>query len=235
MTVKIKTYWIVVAVIALLGLTFYLGSINGRRERDRLSENLSEAQNQLIDTVSHYTVKVRGLEVQVWEQTQIILTQKQAMDAGILDKERLEKLHIKTVQSNTIIKGQLKAARDSLKMTKPDTIIVIENDISVPYLRLPFKDNYTDDNLLLDININTNATWGFNIDMPLDLNVTLGRVKVGFMNQDYKALVTTENPYVGIVHVQSLKIEEDPWYRKGWFKGLTYGLVFGTGVWVGGR
>ena len=235
MTVQIKTYAVVLMVIGALVAAFLLGGVKGRRDRDRLSHSLYDANSQLIDTVKHYSVKIRGLETQVWEQTQIILTQKQAMDAGVLDKERLEKLHIKTVQRNTIIKGQLKAARDSLKMTKPDTIIVIENDLPVPYLRLPFKDNYTDDNLLLDININTNATWGFNIDMPLDLNVTLGRVKVGFMNQTYKALVTTENPYVGIVHVQSLKIEEDPWYRKGWFKGLTYGLVFGTGVWVGGR
>ncbi|MFA5638635.1 MAG: hypothetical protein WC961_07140 [Anaerovoracaceae bacterium] len=236
MELRIKSGYVILLIIALLGLSFLLGRVNGRREVESLSNALSEAQNQIKDTVYHYAITVDGLKMQIWEQKQVILSQKDAINAEILDKEKLRKLYIRQVESNTVIKGTLKAVRDSIANIKPEVIIVKDTSgMPHPYLRLPFQESYSDDYLNLSFNINEDASWGFGVDFALDLDITAGWVKTGFLKTEPRVFATTNSPYVNIVNIQGVKIENPVWYDKPWIRGVGYALSFSAGYFLGGR
>ena len=236
MTIKVKLIWVGLLMGIILIGAYFLGGIKPRRERDRAIGALTESQSQLKDTVSSYNMVIKGKEITIAEQKTIILTQKDAIAGHILDKERLKALNIKTVRENVRLKMTINVLKDSLDMNINDTIIIHDHDTMNTYLRLPAYFNYKDEWITMNSNIGEDLMRGFSMSLPVDIDITMGEVKTGFLKREERVVLQTDNPYVDFLHVQSVKIEKEPlFYQKPLFKLFTHLVAFGGGFYLGGR
>lgn len=236
MTIKIRLTYVIIALIAVLTASFWLGGIKPRRETDRLSKTLYELNSQLSDTISTYRITVNGQTQTIAEQKSLILSQQEAIRFHILDKDKLKAINIKQVRENIRLKTRINILKDSLEMIKPEIIYVVDADSdSIPHLRLPHSLSYEDDYMFLGVDIFPND-WYFNMAMDMDIDITVGERKTGLFRTKPYVVTSFDNPYVGKVKVQSLQVKEQPlFYERGWFKALTHGAAFGLGFWLGGR
>ena len=237
MKIEIKVWVIVLVLIGLLTGIYFLGGIKYRRDIDSLSNALSEAQTQLSDTITSYEITLGDKVYTIADQKRIILNQEAAINAHILDKEKLKKLNIAHVQENVKLRAQLLILKDSLDLIRPEIIYVIDADSnSVPHLRLPHELNYDDDWMDIGVMINESLDWGFNIDSPIEADVTIADVKTGWFKKEPRVFISTDNPYFDIINVQSVSIKREPLlYERMWFKITTHALSFFGGYYLGGK
>ena len=208
---KIRLSYVALILIFALGAIYFLGGIKPRKSVDHVSTALILAQ----DTISRYTVKINKLEQTVFETSSITLLQREAIALGLLEQERLRKLNIRGLHTNTSLKGEIKVLKEELEhanVIRHDTII-LDNDTK-PCIEIPAYFSFNDPYLELDITID--RIWSFNLDVKLDLEVTVGQ----------SVIITTPNPYVNINEIQSIYIpEEEKWHHKSWVRGLVVGGV----------
>jgi hypothetical protein len=186
----------------------------------------------LTQKVDYYEAKIGTLQHQVWEKTQVIGTQQQAIEAGILEVNQLKALNLKYATQITKIEGQLQAAKDSILL--PDSIFVTDTIFEGPgegksYVQLPFSTGFSDDYIGLDFGIKENKTAWFDLDAPIKLDITLGNRKSKPI-----AAVSTPSPYVRIMDFNVVNIQEEKWYMKPWIPwagGAAGGLLAGWAVW----
>jgi len=237
MKIEIKFWLVILIIIALLGAFYYAGGIKVRRERDSLSERLNTLQNQLSDTINTYEIELYGERQTIAEQNSVILTQKQAIENHILDKKRLKAINIDIVKENVRLKASLSVMKDSLDMVEPNIIYVIDSTgINTPHLKLPYGLFYEDEWIGLGVSLFQDATWSFEMNTDINLDVTIGERKKGLFRKEPMAVVGFDNPYINDVRVQSLSIEKSPlFFERAWFKAATHGLAFLGGYWLGGR
>jgi len=222
-----KIKYVLIAFLALFIGAIFLGRCTTMEERTRLNDAILA----LRDTVSHHEVTIDGLKHQVFEKDQIILTEREAKKAGLLEINRLKALNIKHVNQITVLQAEIKSGQDNLPI--PDTVFKTITVSTGPakYVSLPFKTNYKDDYINLSTWIEETGTWGFDLYQPLDLNITAGDKKVGFLKTEPTVIVDTPNPYVTInnidyVNVQKRKLK---WWQQSaitivvW-EGIKYGI-----------
>jgi len=237
MKIEIKFWLVILIIIALLGAFYYAGGIKVRRERDRLAEDVYTLQNQLSDTINTYEIELYGERQTIAEQNSIILTQKQAIDNHILDKERLRAINIDIVKENVRLKASLSVMKDSLDMVEPEIIYVLDSlGINIPHLKLPYGLFYEDEWIGLGVSLFQDATWAFKMNTDINLDVTIGERRKGLFRKEPMAIVGFDNPYINDVRVQSLSVEKSPlFFERTWFRITTHGLAFLGGYWFGGR
>jgi len=237
MKIEIKVWVIVLVLIGLLTGIYFLGGIKYRRDIDRLSTALIQAQNQLSDTVESYEITLGDKVFTIADQKRIILNQEAAIKHHILDKEKLKKLNIAHVQENVKLRAQLTILKDSLELIKPEIIYVVDADsVSVPHLRLPHELNYEDSWMDVGVMIEDNLSWGFSIDSPIEADVTIADVKTGWLKKEPRVLISTDNPYFDVINVQSVSIKKEPlFFETTWFRITTHALSFLGGFYLGGR
>jgi len=237
MKIEIKVWVIVLVLIGLLTGIYFLGGMKYRRDIDRLSTALIQAQNQLSDTVESYEITLGDKVFTIADQKRIILNQEAAIKHHILDKEKLKKLNIAHVQENVRLKAQLTILKDSLELIKPEIIYVVDADsVSVPHLRLPHELNYEDSWMDVGVMIEDNLSWGFSIDSPIEADVTIADVKTGWFKKEPRVLISTDNPYFDVINVQSVSIKKEPlFFETTWFRITTHALSFLGGFYLGGR
>lgn len=237
MKLTIRLIPAVIILFSLIGGLFILQGIKHRNERDRLSTALISAQEQLIDSVQTYQILVNGQREILAEQRTLIMSQKDAIAAGVLQIERLRAANIKQVKENTLLKTQITVLKDSLEMDSTQIIYVVDSSgVNYPCLKLPNGMFYKDEWLGLGVTVFEDAQWSFNLNMGLDVNVTTGYKKTGLFGREPVASVTSPNPYLDIIHVQSVSIKNEPmFWDKTWFKVLSHSAAFAGGFYLGGR
>jgi hypothetical protein len=164
----------------------------------------------------------------VTEKEQEIVTQKELIKQGEIDKKELKALNLKTVTELTKLKGEIQILKDSISHNGNVVIVTPCDSIGKPkpMIELPFT--------FKEINKDYSFTGGFdikgkmniNLSVPLDLDIIAGIDKE---TKKYKAVVTSTNPVIKIITVSSFKLDEK--------KPLKWGVGFigGYGINISGN
>jgi len=225
MKIKLPICTVLMIVLGLLGTFYAIGRYSVHQKYDRAISTLESALN---DTISHYQITLRGLEQQVYEKQQLILTEREAKELALVEKERYRKLHLRDIQTVTSLEGQISMLIDSLNHTPSVVYITVKDSVSKPFLSLPFKFWKKNQYLNLDGAIDTTANVSLALKVPVSLDLTIG---VKRKNQQSTSIVTTANPHLDITGINSVKIvREEHFWEKGWFHAVVGVAVGGTVV-----
>ncbi len=227
---KIKNY-LIIALIVIIGgaLCYLMGRHSTKNERDQSIDNLIAAR----DSVEQMTITINGLNNFVALKNAMILDQKEAIKAGILEKERLKALNLKEVVTNASLQATIKILRDSLQL-KPGTIIITVKDtsgIAHDYVRIPFTLlDISEKYLTLNAGMNVNRTAYFGLSVPVSGTMTIGYRKDGFLKTKPVGVFTSENQYLHVNSMDILIVEEPKkFYQKTWFHLIIGGAIVETG------
>lgn len=215
--IQIKVKYLITAVIAVLNLVFFGGWKLGRVNYESTAEQMIAGQNQIITT---YAYQVGELQKEMWQKDAIITTQRQAIKAGELAKEDLKRLNIKYLSEITKIKSQVSIMLDSIKH---DGIVITqpcpEGD-SLPVIYLPFR--FVEQGKYIDLRgeFDERGIMSLNLNVPVNIDVLLSR---NGKNKGFKTTVTTDNPYVKISDLVTIKtdVKDSP---SRWGIGVTGGV-----------
>jgi hypothetical protein len=217
----------IIAFICVLSIAYISGRCSRQKEVSLNLANLAVAR----DSIHTYQITVDGLEMKVSDKDAIILTQKDAIEAGILENERLKALHIKTVIANAELSGTIRMLRDSLKLP-PEIRFITVKDTNGNFLavRIPYRWQYSDPYINLITGINENKTGFFDLSVPVTGEVTIGYKKAGFLKTTPVGIFTTLNPYMKVNDMSVLIVtDKKKFYQKTWFH-LAAGAAIGIGV-----
>jgi len=203
MSITIKNKYIVFFSAILLIGVFLLGGYFGRRKGDRVNTTLISA---LRDTILTQKVKIHGLEMTSYQISQVVMSQKQALQTGFIERDELRKLHIKTLNELTRMKLQVGVLLDSIKHTgkiihlPPDTVFVSPRNC----LLLPFEFMENNKYLSLTGSFDNDGNMSFDLNVPINLDVY-----TFVERRTHKAVttVTVDNHYVKINEISSVKLD----------------------------
>ena len=203
-----KKTFIYMGVVVVLLLVFYLmGRWSTLEYRQQQRQNLIAAR----DSVHKYEVEINGLKLEVFEQKAIVLSEREAKKAGLLEIEYLKKLHMKEVVTNATLRGTIKVLRDSLDL-QPETVIITVKDtsgVTRNYVRIPFKLlNVEEPFLKLSAGMDTSKLAWFDLSTPVTGEMSIGYKKSGFMKTEPVGIFTTTNKYLTVDQMDILIVEE---------------------------
>lgn len=207
---------IVLVIIIAIGGLFYFQNIRLSKKYDRLLNSTKIALKQAYgDSVSNYKIRVDTLELTVAEQDQMILSKKEALELGLLDRDKYKALYLRKVSENIRLEAEVKRWQEAANKI-PDEKIVYVND-TTPCLQLPYTFSGKDEWSWYRSHVTLPkpyTEYGFNV--PLE--VFIAYKKEGLFKTKPIVTVTTENPYTTIPTITSVKIEKDERiYDKWWF------------------
>lgn len=238
MTVNVKLYRVIIVFLLVLSVVFFVGRCSTHRQIDNALEAAETAQKQLKEAAVTYQVFIDGQKQVIAEQKTVIMTKEQALRSEIISKDKYKKLHLRTVRENVRLLGEIRVLKDSLQSVPGDTVILYDTIMydSDIYLKLPALFSYKDDYVSLTTNINADVSWGFDLKVPLDLNVTLGEKRTGWFGSEPTVFISPENPYITDIRIQTVHIQAKPrFYETLWFKTVSHVASFATGYYLGGR
>lgn len=188
--------------------------------------------SQIRDVMKVYQVELRDRDQVVYEKNQLLGTQKEAIEAGIIERDLLKALNMKKATQVTNLEAQLVVARDSIDLEGSDSIVFVTDTVAGEvknYAELPFSWEYTDPFLSLQTGINLERQGWFQLEAPTGFSIVLG-------GRDGKqvASVTTPSPYITVTDFNVVRLEEEKWYYKPWVPavgGFAGGLAAGWLVW----
>lgn len=218
----------VLAFICVLSAAFFCGRYSTKKERSQHISNLIAAR----DSIKHYIIEVNSLELRVSEKGAIILTQHQAIQAGIIEREYLKKLHIKDLITNTELSGIIER-QDSLLSLPPKTEYITVKDtsgITKNYVRYPFQLlSLHDEYLNLDAGMDANRKAWYDLTVPFSGNIAVAYQKDGFMKAKPVGIFTSSNQYLNVKDMNVLIVKDSQkWYQKTWVHMLAGGLIVET-------
>jgi hypothetical protein len=156
-----------------------------------------------------------------YEKEQEILTLKEALNKGLVDKETLKALNLKYISEVTQLKGKVRILIDSLANSGD---IIFFNDCdsltldTTKVIKLPFTFEKIDKHYQISGGFTNNGTMYETLTVPLTIDIYTAWDRP---SREYRAIVTTENPYVLFNGVRSLKMD------------LQKPKLYGFGVFVG--
>lgn len=207
----------IVAFLALLAGSYFVGRHYANKSNKAVLSNYIALQ----DTVRNYQTKIDGLSVEVFETKRVILSQKDAIKVGLVEKEALKKLNIKTLADLTTLKMQISIVRDSVKHN--GQVVYIDSSKHNPAILLPFTFSDKNKYFALAGGYDLTGKMNYNFDVPaLNINVYGGVDKKGIA----KLSVTTDNPYIKFNDIQSIKIDVAKQRRIGFGIMAGYGVVY---------
>lgn len=223
-----KTIWLILAFLCVLSIGYFAGCNRLRKERGLNVANIIAIR----DTVKHYSVEIDGLENSVAEKNAIILSQTDAIKAGLIERDLLKKLHISDLVTNTSLTGTIKVLRDSLNLP-PNTIFITIKDTSGKYndyVKVPFQLlNVNEKYLSLDAGMRINRKAYFNLSVPFTGQISVGYKKTGLFKTTPVGIYTSDNPYIHINSMDVLIIEDKKGlFTKWWFHALFGGAIVET-------
>lgn len=210
--------------LLVLVVAFIAGRCSTKELRDIQQHNLIAAR----DSVKYSVVTIEGLQNSVWEKNAIILGQEQAVQAGMIERERLKKLHLKDLVTNTELSGKIKR-QDSLLALPPKTEYITIKDsagIKKNYVRYPFQllDQH-DKFLSLDAGLDSLRKAWYKLNVPFDGTVSVGYIKAGFLKTTPVGIFTSTNPYIQVNKMDVLIVKEQKkWFQK-WYVHVIAGAV----------
>lgn len=209
----------IVAILALLTASYFVGRYYANKANRVNIDNIIA----LRDSVKHYKVTIGKLEYDVAEKGQIVLSQKDAIKTGLLEKEALKRLNIKYLSELTSAKGLVNILRDSIGH---NGVIYLDTTTHRPAIGLPFTFGDTTKFYTFGGGFNIKGKMNFALKVPISLNVYTGVDKKG----KKKAVILTDNPYVSIGEITSLKIDYPKPSRFGIGLSAGYGAFLGTPI-----
>jgi len=180
----------------------------------------------LRDTVRSYEITIDSLKKTVFEKMALVLTQKEAIEAGFIEREQLKKTNMRLVATNTDLKGEIRLLKDSINIIGDNIQFVYVKDSTGSFnaVKLPYEWGYTDRYVNFSTGIGENRLGHFSLSLPLDLTITSGYDKKGVA----KSVVVTPNPYLYIRDINTTIIASPKkWYQQWWVTGL---MGFTVGV-----
>lgn len=223
--------WLPIAaiIVGLLLISFIAGKCSTKKERATQIDNLRAAR----DSVYQSFVEIDGLKYTVSTKDAIILSKDDALQAQIIENERLKALHIKELVTNVELQGVIKILRDSLKLPANTVFVTIKDTSGVAreYVRLPFQLlKVSDKYITLNAGMNQNKTAWFNLSVLVTGEISIGYVRSGFLKTKPVGIFTSSNPYLTVNSMDVLIIKDDKkFYNKTWFH-LIAGAVAVEGV-----
>jgi hypothetical protein len=224
-----KIILIILILISILTIVFFIGRCSTSKERSQQISNIKAAR----DSIMTYEIEVGGLKLIVTEKDALVLTERQEKEVSILEIERLKKLHIKDVIANTTLEGEIKIARDSLKLVPGTKIATIKDSTGkyVNYMKIPFqllKINET--YLTLNAGIDTNKFVWFDIKTPVVGEMTIGYKRIGLFKKKPVGVFTTPNKNLSVNDMETIIIKENKkWYDR-WVIHIGEGILIDEGI-----
>lgn len=231
MTMKVNRSVLILGILGLLVGLFFAGRLSTRQERLALQSQTSQSK----DSITYFKAKINGLTYDVAQKNSIITTQRQAIDAGLISKEEMRKLYLKTIEYKLKLESRIEVLLDSIKNDATVIYVPISGD-TVPCAVLPFtfeKKNefislngvadvskFENKNLVVSAKGNDKLNLSMDLTMPISLDVVIGTKRKGLPIVS----VLEKSPYVTITGINSVKIVENKkWYDSKW-------IPFGAGV-----
>ena len=228
MNLKIKTKYVVLAVLLALIALFVFGWHSGMSKERSLR---TTQENAFKDEIKRYKIKVGQDSLFVVASSQTILSQRQLIKEGIIEREALKRLNVKQLNEVSILKVRI----DTLlaNVTHNGQIIEILDSRIANYkagskdttkfkaIRLPFEFNKTDKWLRLYGEFNNTGKLDISLKLNFDADLITGIDKKTKKNT---ALLTTSCPYIGIVSFNSIKLDAQKKRKYGIGLQVGYGL-----------
>lgn len=216
-------FWVPLLLFAIIGILIYTNITSIRSRRAMISA--------LDSTSTAFDTYRLTNEQKVSEQRATILTQEDAIVMGLIEQERLTELHIKSVDANVKLVERIEALkREAEFVNKPQIIsrdtLYAEKDTTLRYMQIPtgikYSDKWIDLYATVDYPISTFDTINV-LSVP---EITLGWQKQGVLQRPERTVFyTNENPYVTVVDMKNVIVEEPKkWYQTDWAK-VTGGIL----------
>jgi hypothetical protein len=222
---KTSLYIIGIAVLIFIVLAVRHKIIN---LKDQV-EQITTAHNLLSDENEQYRTMISRQGDSLKIVNQIVLSQKQAIEMGILNQKELRDKYLKEV--NNVIKLS-EEVRILKKQGKFVDTVYIDNFNSYEWIRLPFDVAFGDKWYNLNITINETPMLNSLITYSQPI-ITIGTIKKGlFKKPERVTIYENANPYIKLQSVESITIKEQKkWHQTTWFK---VGVGFIGGVLITG-
>lgn len=212
---EVKIKYLIAATVAIINMVFFSGWKLSRVNYESVSDQIISTQTSLMNI---YEYRVGELEREATERDAMIASQRALIKEGVLAKEELKQLKIKHLSEMTKVSAQLDMMLDSISHTGVITVPCPEQDY-LPALYLPFRFKEQNEYLDLTGEFDEDGILSMNLSVPVDMNIFVGKGMEG----TYKAVVTTDNPYLRVSNILSVKTDiPDPPSR--WGIGITGGL-----------
>lgn len=191
MTNRLITYVLAFVVILLSFKVF-----SDRSEFNSFKNQISRFKKSELE----YQEVVDKRGDKIIEQQQVILTQKDAIQQGVLEVDKL-----KRVNSQTKIVTQV--ILDTIIITHVDTMLKFIDGNS--YLKLPQSYKFNDEFMSLDATINQVGLSLDNISIENENIITIGYKRYGFLKPLTPIIeVRNSNPYIVTQNVGNVVIKE---------------------------
>lgn len=218
-----KTKHVLIIVLALVAVSFFAGRYSTTHTRSAQYDRI----NDLTEVMSVYQVAVQGRDQTIYEKNQILASKKEAIEAGIIERDYLKALNLKSVRQITNLNAEISAYKDSLDLSGDSIVFVTDTVASGEvknYAQLPFSWDYSDQYLSLQTGINQEKQGWFQLEAPTGFSIVLG-------GRDGKQVsaVTTLSPYITVTDFNVVRLKEEKWYYKPWVPA-TGGVIGGLGL-----
>lgn len=213
-----KNYIIILLVLGVFAILYF-------EWRSYSSKLRSVAESNIValnDTVKHYQIEIDKQKLEVFEKNALILSQKDAIQAGLLDRDALRKINIEQASELTKIRALVSIVRDSVSHTG----IVIKDTawINPKYsILLPFS--FSDSTKFINLKGYFNQTGKLNYSLKIPINL---KVYTGYENKVLKTSIVTDNPYISIQDITTIKMDSPK------IKKFGIGIFTGYGMSSGG-
>jgi hypothetical protein len=226
MSIKVRTPYLAIIILALLASTFFVGKYLGSKKTDNALNGLILAKNRQIET---YEVMLRDAKTFVTEKDQEVTTLKEAKKSLEVTNEELRKLNIRTLHELTRLNLQIDTMLDDISnmgiiipINEPIVDNKPQNAIKLPFSFIK-KDDWLD--LKGDFDSKGKLAIGLKINAPIDIYTGWDNHK-----KTYKSVVTTTNPYIKVLYIKSQKFDVKKTNRYGVGLQAGYSLVLSNPV-----
>jgi len=219
MIMTIKTRYIISTVFVAILAIFIIGGLMGYKRGKSASTPLI---NALTDQIVKYEVELKNSKLYVAEKEQELLSVREAKRQGDLTNEELRKLNIKQAKELTRLKLQVDTLLEDIDHT--GQVIYVDRivkDSLQKAIKLPFTFQKKDEWLDLKGSFNNDAKLDIALKVNANVDVWVVQKK---REKTPSVLITTTNPYIGVIGIQSQKYDIQ---RK---KRFGLGGLFGYGI-----
>lgn len=223
-----KTRNFLLIILALIAVSFFAGRWSTSGLRSAQYDQIS-TQDTIIRV---YRAEVNNRDQIIYEKNQLIGTQREAIKAGIIERDLLKATGIQKASQITSLNARLRAARDSIDLSGDSVIFVtdtIDSGEGKTYIPLPFSWSYSDQWLSLNTGINLDRQAWFRLEAPTKFNIVLG----GKDGRQVSA-VTTPSKYITVTDFDVVRLKQEKWYYKPWVPsigGFVGGVATGWLIW----
>lgn len=194
--------YIIIAIILTATAVYFTGYIQGHKKSDRASEASIHALDSII---SHQVVTIDEQVTYIAKKEQEVLTQREAIKKGEIEREELRKLNLKQV--NEI--NRLKLRIDTLleDVANSGGVITIHDTITLKptnYIKLPFVVTKYDQWLSLKDSTDIKGKTSVSLKMNIDVDLWTGIEK---KTKKPITILTTTNPYISVIGIKSQKYD----------------------------